>query len=409
MLGICDGKISTPKGKQNMSEWNYDYIKRTAGNNNCSIEDLIVLSPQNDPYYIGTPTERRHAEWIAEIVLQFLEERGRTKTHDRAIHYYILSRNLRRPTGRNGWRVFRGDSNDFHWVMKAIQNARILGYIPWSCIEDKKNPELIKNASYWQHDTLEDTTLTPEEIARTISKKFYPFNPQLQQAYHVEIWTEKTTINDILEPIGKLYSVNIQPFSGQSTSTKVFELVERISNIDKPVRILYISDYDSYGHNMPVSCARKIQWFLDNIDSEQDVKLEKILLTREQVEEYELPAAPDSRNKVEIDALEVYHPGETERIVEAAVSRYVDLELEREILDRNAVVRRAVYDALIENEDFIRELIENLHLEETEQMFNDPLPNAEAVEEVNEALFDSSREYLEQVNGFKQYLHGRED
>jgi len=239
--------------------------------------------------------------------------------------------------------------------MKSIQNARILGYLSWSCIEDKKNPELIKNASYWQHDAFEDVAITPEEIAKKISKEFYPFNQQLQQAYHVEIWTEKTTINDILEPIGTTYNVNIQPFSGQATSTKVAELIERIYHINKPVRILYISDYDSYGHNMPVSCARKIEWFLDTMDSEQDVKLEKILLTGEQVERYELPAAPDSRNKVEIDALEVYYPGETERIVRAAVSRYVDLGLKREILDRNATVRRVVYDAIMENEEFIGE------------------------------------------------------
>lgn len=393
-----------------MSEWCYENIKQMARrDSDCSITDLIVLTSQNDPYYIGTPTEIRYAEWIAEIVRQFLEERERRKVHDRTIHYYVLSRNLRRPIGRSGWRVFRGNSNDFSWVMKSIQNARILGYIPWSCIEDKKNPELIKNARYWQHDEIEDISITPGEIAKVISKEFYPFNPQLQQAYHVEIWAEKTTINDILEPIGEKYRVNIQTFSGQSTSTKVFELIERISTIDKPVRILYISDYDTYGHNMPVACARKIQWFIDEMGLEQDVKLEKILLTREQVEEYELPAAPDSRNKVEIDALEVYHPGETKRIVEAAVSKYKDLELVQEISRRNARVQRTVYNAVMEHEDSIGELIDNLDLSEVEEMFSTPLPEAEMIDDENEALFDSDRDYLEQVRKFKEYLQSRED
>lgn len=392
-----------------MIEWSYETIKRIAQQTNCPINDLIVLTPQNDPYYIGTLTERRHARWIADIVTQYLEERNRNKVHDRAMHYYILSNNLRRPIGRSEWRIFRGDSNDFSWVMKSIQNARILGYIPWSCIEDKKNPELIKNAYYWEHDEFEDISITPEDIAEAISKKFYPFNPQLQQAYHVEIWTEKTTINDILEPIGKKYGVNIQAFSGQSTSTKVYELIERISIIDKPVRILYISDYDEYGHNMPVACGRKIQWFLDNMNVEQDVKLDKILLTAEQVEEYELPSAPDSRNKVEIDALEVYHPGETERIVEAAVSKYIDLALAQEINQRNVRVRRMVYNAVMEQEDFIRELIDSLDLSEVEEMFETPLPEAEAINEENEALFDSHRDYLEQVREFKEHLQSRED
>lgn len=390
-------------------EWCYETTKQIAKEQGCSIEDLIVLAPQNDPYYIGTPTQIRHAEWIAEIVEQFLEERERTKVHDRAIHYYILSKNLKSPIGKKEWRVFKGDSNDFAWVMKSIQNARILGYLPWSCIEDKKNPELIKNTHYWQHDTIDDIPITPTEIAKMITEKFYPFNPQLQQAYHVEIWTEKTTINDILEPIGKIYGVNIQSFSGQSTSTKVSELIDRISTIDKPVRILYISDYDKYGHNMPVSCARKIQWFLGTMDLEQDVRLEKILLTGEQVEKYELPAAPDSKNKVEIDALEVYYPGETRKIVEAAVSKYIDLELAQEIIERNARVQRVVYNAVMEHEDLIRELIENLDLSQLEQLFNDPLPRLEMVNLDDGALFDSNRDYLEQLQKFKQHLLSRED
>jgi len=395
---------------KNMSEWHYESIKRIArDNSDYSTEDLIVLAPQNDAYYIGTPTEIRHAKWIAEIVSGFLEERERDKVHDRTIHYYILSRNLKRPIDKSGWRVFRGDSNDFSWVMKSIQNARILGFIPWSCIEDKKNPVLIKNASYWQHDEIEDMPITPIDIAEAISKKFYPFNPQLQQAYHVELWTEKTTVNDILEPIGEKYGVNIQAFSGQSTSTKVFELIERVSAIDKPVRILYISDYDRYGHNMPVACGRKMQWFLDTMGLEQDVKLEKILLTREQVEEYELPAAPDSRNKVELDALEVYHPGETKRIVEATVTKYTDSELAQEIMRRNTAVRRMVYNAIMEHEDFIRELVDNLDLSEVEEMFSTPLPEAEMIDEEIEALFDSNRDYLEQVRKFKEHLQSRED
>jgi|Deesub1362A_J573_1020465.scaffolds.fasta_scaffold00447_28 hypothetical protein len=392
-----------------MSEWNYETIKRFAQQSGCSISDLIVLAPQNDPYYIGTQTEKRHARWIAEIVTQFLEERNRIQVHDRAIHYYILSNNFSRPIGRSGWRVYRGDSNDFSWAMKSIQNARILGYIPWSCIEDKKNPELIRNARYWEHDEFEDISITPEDIAKAIYEKFYPFNPQLQQAYHVEIWTEKTTINDILEPIAEGYGVNIQAFSGQSTSTKVYELIQRISEINKPVRILYISDYDSYGHNMPVACGRKIQWFLDNMDVEQDVKLDKILLTAEQVEEYALPSAPDSRNKVEIDALEVYHPGETEKIVEAAISKYIDVSLKREIRERNRQVQRMVFEAVMEHEDFIRKLIKSFDLSKVEEMFYDPLPEAEKIPEENEALFNSQRDYLKQVNRFKEHLKSRED
>lgn len=389
--------------------WCYKTIKQLAKKLGRSFKELIVLAPQNDPYYIGSQTQREHAGWIAEIVDQFLEARGRGKVHDRAIHYYILSMNLMRPIDKDKQRVFKGDSNDFSWVMKSIQNARILDYTPWTCIEDKKNPELIQNAHYWTHNTIENLKITPEKIAKKISEEFYPFNPQLQQAYHVEIWTEKTTINDILEPISKRYGVNIQSFSGQATSTKVFELVYRISKINKPVRILYISDYDKSGHNMPVATGRKIQWFLDTMNLKRDVKLDKILLTGDQVKEYRLPSAPDAKNKVEIDALEVYHPNETRKIVEANVSKYMDLKLTQEIIRRNAEIQKAIYNAVIKQKDLIKELIEELNLNQLKPLFNNPIPKARTIDEANKALFDSNRDYLEQLKKFKQHLLSRKD
>jgi uncharacterized C2H2 Zn-finger protein len=42
-------------------------------------------------------------------------------------------------------------------------------------------------------------------------------------------------------------------------------------------------------------------------------------------------------------------------------------------------------------------------------MFYDPLPEAEKIPEENEALFNSQRDYLKQVNRFKEHLKSRED
>lgn len=371
------------------------------------------MGQQNDPYYIGTISEVRSAKWIAGVVIHFLGERGRKKVHDRAIHYYILSKNLKRPFGKNEWRIFRGDSNDFHWVMNSIRNARILGLVPWECIEDKKNPQPDINSYYWSHENIAQIQINVEDIAKAVSsdERFIIFNPQLQQSYHVEIWTEKTTINDILLPLGKKYGVNIVSFSGQSTSTGVFELIKRISRANKPVRILYISDYDKYGHNMPVSCGRKIQWFLDNLPLKLDVKLRKILLTEEQVHKYELPSAPDSINKVEIDALEVYYPNETGKIVVESLNQYIDLEVTGKILEHNEKIKNAIHEAIMEQKDSIGNLLEKLDLGKVKELcHNYELPKSK-LETGNgvEYIYDSDLHYIEQVTKFKEYLERRSD
>lgn len=376
-----------------------------AKENKISINNLIVLSQQNDPFYIGTRSQVRSAKWISEIVYDYRRNRKKGKTHDRAIHYYILSKNLKRPFKVDEWKIFKGDTNDFHWVMKSIQNARYLGYISFDWIEDKKNPEPIIFANYRNHTLdVKDIPINAEAIAEMIANNCYPLNPQLQQAYHVEIWTEKTTINDILEPIGREYGVNLVPFSGQSTTTRIHELINRTKGLNKPVRILYISDYDIYGQNMPVSCARKIQWFLHHQNLDCDIKLDKILLTKEQVDKYKLPSAPDAKFKVEIDALEVYHPNETAKIVEKSVLHYINPNVNREIEDRNFEARTVIYNAILEQKHMIDYFLKDADLSRAQEILSMKPPQADKTKEPDDIIFDSSRKYLEQVKTFKKYL-----
>jgi len=387
------------------SDWNYSVIKGTAKKNKMSINNLIVLSQQNDPFYIGTRSQVRSAKWISEIVYDYRRNRKKGKTHDRAIHYYILSKNLKRPFNVDGWKIFKGDTNDFHWVMKSIQNARYLGYISFDWIEDKKNPEAIIFADYRKHTpNTSEIPINAETFSEITASRCHLLNPQLQQAYHVEIWTEKTTINDILVPLGREYGVNIIPFSGQSTTTRIHELMERTKGLNKPVRILYISDYDKYGQNMPVSCGRKIHWFLQKQNLGMDIKLDKILLTKEQVQKYKLPSAPDVKFKVEIDALEVYYPNETAKIVENAVLEYIDPKVNEEIAERNSEVQMVIYNAILEQKHVIDYILSDVDLSEAQEILNKKLPQADKTTESNDMIFDSGRPYLEQVKIFKGYL-----
>jgi hypothetical protein len=71
--------------------------------------------------------------------------------------------------------------------------------------------------------------------------------PTIVQRYQVEIWCEKSTMNDVLMPLGRGYGVNIVTGVGEMSTTMCEALVNRALASDRPVRILYLSDFDPAG------------------------------------------------------------------------------------------------------------------------------------------------------------------
>ena len=67
---------------------NYDDLKRIAKQDKVSVRDLIVMAPQNDPFYTGTEGDKIKAEWFADWWKQFGFYEG---VHLRRIHYRIVS------------------------------------------------------------------------------------------------------------------------------------------------------------------------------------------------------------------------------------------------------------------------------------------------------------------------------
>jgi hypothetical protein len=141
------------------------------------------------------------------------------------------------------------------------------------------------------------------------------------QPHTVEVWIEKSTMNDILEPLCSEWSLNLVVGVGFASITRTIELLrERTS---KPVRIFYISDFDHAGKHMPKSVARHIEYFCSKYASEQDIKLTPLALTKEQVEKYRLPSSPEG-GETELDALEATRPGVLAQIIRNAVAPYFD-------------------------------------------------------------------------------------
>jgi hypothetical protein len=270
---------------------------------------------------------------------------------------------------------------------------------------------------------------------------------QSEQPYHLEIWTEKTTMNDILLPLCRRYRAVLQTGAGELSITASRALARRIAQCGKPTRVLYISDYDPGGLSMPVAVSRKLEYFVRAEGIDADIRLFPVVLTAEQVAQYNLPRSPIKESEkrksafeavhgegaTELDALEALYPGELERIVRECLERYYDPTLDyrtrehREDLEhelqmaRERILER--YDVEIEE---ARQELEDINADPRIQAYLDRIaqlwqyierdlqqeapdldqfrpPEAREARELGDGLYNSSRDYLQQIDAYKEF------
>jgi hypothetical protein len=118
--------------------------------------------------------------------------------------------------------------------------------------------------------------------------------------------------------------------------TSIIHLLTRVARRNKPGRIFYVSDFDPAGDGMPTAVARQIEFWLDRHAMRLDIKLNPVALTRGQVIAHRLPRIPvketDRRKAhfeerygdgaVELDALEALHPGVLAHIVQQQIQHF---------------------------------------------------------------------------------------
>jgi hypothetical protein len=247
--------------------------------------------------------------------------------------------------------------------------------------------------------------------------------------------------------------------------TRVVELLKRIAKIGKPTRIYYITDFDPAGDFMPQSVARMVEYYREKFAPDVEIKLEHILLTKEQCLHYKLPRIPikdkDLRKAgferrygvgaTELDALEALHPGEMERQIREAVEPYWDDNIKEYLQDTENDAQDAVEADWDEAVEPYRNDLERLQEEacrvaetyrdeadalqkkvdeamapillqlnavrhaitELARQFDPPLPSRPESDleppDEDDILFDSSRDYLDQLKTYKERKQDGDD
>jgi hypothetical protein len=324
----------------------YDAVKAMSVALKRPAHSLIALSDSRDPFYI-TPARLALAGWFAEVWTVLDPPDG---VHLRRLHYrYVSLPEADRPPKLDGT-PYQNTLNDWKTVTGASADARALCLVDADKFTDRRAglPIYIaddsgagEGASIVCHGAELDSP--PEESAfafEYVPEEFefpdlpgaFITAPRLGEPYAVEVWAEKSTMNDILEPLANRLNLTLVSGVGELSYTHCAWHVQRVLAHRKKSRIIYISDFDPSGDRMPVSVARKIEFLLRRDGHDLDVRLDAVVLTAEQVAHYRLPKIPikitDKGKRqfeerfgvgaVELDALEALHPGRLARIIRGA-------------------------------------------------------------------------------------------
>jgi len=430
---------------------NFEEIIQAKKERGCTVADLIVLARNNDPFYVGTNAHKRDATWFTEIWERFGYRDG---VHLRRIHYRLVSQ--KEPVVMPSGLPYENTEACWSFLAAASKYARWLKMVDPGAFDDRRNgkPEIFhdKEEVFAPCVTVSDDWnwgFETPDLPDLPGYELHGFKPE--QRYHVEVWCEKSTMNDVLEPACQSLKANLVTGLGEQSLTSCLRLVERVKEYGKPCRIFYLSDFDPAGQSMPVATARKIEKYIDDFGApDMDIKLMPLILSHEQCLRYELPRTPIKESErraarfetrfgqgaTELDALEALHPGELRHLLREAISRYRDDNLyERIRALRNAIaedlggVREAVIAGYREEIAEIEAAYAALRHEfsgrfgeirgrilsvwqtiQTDLEANAPdvtqeymLPEPDYADETDGALFDSMRDYFDQLKAFKDF------
>ena len=205
----------------------YDRIKRLAAELRRPASTLIALAPANDPFSI-TPGRRGEAQWFSRIWKQLGLGSG---VHLRRLHYALISQ-AKPPKMPNGV-PYENTHDCWQTLIRASNDARYLDLVPAEDFVDRRNSEPLIHLTNGSSSSSLWTTCDAPHVEMTSAAtmpdlpELHLTPPKILQRYHIEIWCEKTTINDVLEPLADEYGLNVVTGAGELSQTHCVNLVER--------------------------------------------------------------------------------------------------------------------------------------------------------------------------------------
>jgi hypothetical protein len=204
----------------------------------------------------------------------------------------------------------------------------------------------LADSTRWQR---KPRTFNGIEEAFQHTAQFYRKSLWADAGSYVEVWLEKDALAGVVHPVTSMFDVPLMVARGYASLSFLYSAAEAINDLDVPAYIYHLGDFDPSG----VNAGEKIEETLREMAPDADISFERIAVTLEQIEEWNLPTRPtktsDTRAKgfgevsVELDAID---PNQLRELVQAAIEEHLPAD-EYEVLKAAEASERKLLTSLI--------------------------------------------------------------
>jgi len=303
----------------------------------CTMNDLTVAADKKtDPFRLDTPAHNRDGKWLADTAADL--GLGDRTIHPRGLHYMVIGRP--KPDGT----LYENNGDNWRWMEQACKYARWLGHIPFDQIEDHRNAAPVirefKPPEPYGYLSTEITVELPESITPTLGAADF----RGTQPFKLVLVGEKSSLEPVLAPVAQGFEADLYLPTGDISDTLINLIAKNAKADGRPLKLLYFSDCDPSGWNMPVAVAHKLRAFAELLGG-FDFDVYRAALMPDQVRQYGLPTDPlketDPRGpawraamgveQTEIDALAALRPELLRQIAREACGHFFDSTLARRV------------------------------------------------------------------------------
>lgn len=252
----------------------------------------------------------------------------------RQLYYQLVSQGV----------IKNGKYNTLDAYLTDLRKKDILD---WELFEDR-------NRYFHKINTIKPATDMKDLVSSYITNlKLPPIDKWHGQDYYIELWYEKDALSSYFQHIADKWHILCFANRGYNSFTMNKETQNRLAeNKDKNIVILYAGDYDPHGFVI-----------YENLKKVLNVKIERIALTKEQIEQYNLIEMPDLKGveKIKNDFTRLYGnkayeldalpPTVLMNLLGSSISKYFDPDkYDRSVDIKNQakleIIKRTILDSL---------------------------------------------------------------
>jgi hypothetical protein len=210
-------------------------------------------------------------------------------------------------------------------VDKTEQGYRLVGRQLLKLRRDSRVPySWITDGTRWisKPDTYSSADAALDMLASSYRRMLWA-----EQDVTVHVFTEKDAISGVIYPVTARWDVPLAVLRGYCSESFAYSIAEDIAADGRPAFCYGLGDHDPSGVDAWRDLREKVGRFADGAD----ITFERIAVTPEQIDRYELPTRPTKRSdtraagfageSVEVDALP---PTVLRRVVEQAITGHVN-------------------------------------------------------------------------------------